>query len=159
MRVAVSGLPIRIEEEYGPLNRPFLAKSPPYPILWEKKNNNQKDKNMPLALPDPSFALRSEVLSDEERISLKGLRKALRLFEVADACAVLQGELTEGVKDKQYYLFRWAGKWTVVFMERGEYHRHACYFDRAQDACDYVFWKLTTKSPVTHKLEDADIAA
>ncbi len=114
---------------------------------------------MPLALPDPSFALRSDDLSDVERLALKGLRKALRLFQVNDLSAVIQGETTDGVKDKQYYLFRWAGKWTVVFMERGEYHRHACYFDRAQDACDYLFWKLTTKSPVTLKLEDADIAA
>ncbi len=114
---------------------------------------------MPLALPDPSFALRSEDLSDIERVALKGLRKALRLFQVTEKLVVIQGEATDGVKDMQHYLFKWAGKWTVVFMERGQYHRHACYFDRAQDACDYVFWRLTTKSPVTLKLEDADIAA
>jgi hypothetical protein len=114
---------------------------------------------MPSTLPDPSFALRSEDLTDIERSALKGLRKALRLFQVLDSLAVIQGEATDGVKDKQYYMFKANARWTVVYMERGEYHRHACYFDRAQDACDYLFWKLTTKSPVTLKLEDADIAA
>ncbi len=110
-------------------------------------------------LPDPSFALRSEAMTDEERVALKGLRKALRLFSVLEHSVVIQGESSEGLKDKQFYLFKLERHWTVVYMERGQYHRHACYFDRAQDACDYLFWKLTTKSPMTVKLEDADIAA
>ncbi|MBY0612107.1 MAG: hypothetical protein K2P80_07970 [Beijerinckiaceae bacterium] len=106
-------------------------------------------------LPDPSFALRSEILNEADRLALRSLRKALRLFSVQDHEAVIQGEASEGLKDRQYYIFRLEEHWTVVYMERGNYHRHACYFDRAQDACDYLFWKLTARAPVA----EADMAA
>ena len=86
---------------------------------------------------------------------LRNLRKALRLFSVAEHCAVIQGEASEGLKDRQYYIFKLKEHWTVVFMERGNYHRHACYFDRAQDACDYLFWRLTARSPITTEAEMA----
>ena len=107
-------------------------------------------------LPDPSFALNCEALNDDERAVLKSLRRSLRLFAVADHCAVIQGEASEGLKDRQFYIFKLKDHWTVAYMERGNYHRHACYFDRPQDACDYLFWKLTARSPVS---ADAEMAA
>ena len=106
-------------------------------------------------LPDPGFALQAAVLDIEDRARLKALRHALRLFRVPDHDAVIPGEASEGSKDRQFYIFKLAEHWTVVYMERGEYHRHACYFDRLQDACDFLFWTLTTRSPVSALAEGA----
>lgn len=95
-------------------------------------------------------------LSEDERKYLWWLRQALRLYLVPDRYVVLRDAGEAGMGDDEICLHRLGSQWIVYYVERGV-ESQKCYFDDLSNAVHYVFWTMTTKSPLNFKLSGVEL--
>jgi hypothetical protein len=94
--------------------------------------------------------------TDQERVVLTWLRKALRIHLVSDRHAILPDLGERGSGADEFMLLLRDGLWVVVYVERGAEQPTRCYFDSVSDAAQYLFFVLTQRSPINHQLDSCE---